>query len=167
MSDLGIGGLSTQGENALDEAHRNGLSFVGGSRLDFGGALATDRYIAAIRNPVTSGRTAFIYAVALYTSVTQWFRWAKNPTLDSPTISASARSLNLANPGVSVMEMMTDTTVPTAADFWTAETRVTANAPVPLRFANPIPLAPGDTFAIVGDSSAAQQTCANVYYFER
>lgn len=148
-------------------AHSAGLNFVGGERLNFGGALATNRYVAAIRNPSTNTKVAYVYAVVLYTSVVQWFRWAVNPSLDSPEAVEPARSLNLANPGTPTMEMWSDTVAPGVADFWSPETRVTSNAPVPLQFPRPVPVPPGITFAVIGESSATQETCANVYFYEK
>lgn len=160
-------GTTVRTTNDLLAAHAAGLNFVGGTRLNFGGLAATDRYVAAITNPATSGRLAFIYAVVYYTSATQWFRYAQGPTLHSPTAEPKARSLNLAGPAVSAMEMWSDETLPTTADMWDSETRVTVNAPVPLQFPAPIPLAPGQSFAVIGDSSASQSTCANVYFYEK
>lgn len=150
-------------------AHVLGRHYVGGRRRNFGGLAADERYVEALRNPTNSGHLALIYAVVLYTSATQWFRWVLDPTLSAnvEVTAPAGRSFNLPRPAVSAMEMMSDTTVPTAADYWGAETRVTNNAPVPLRFALPVPVAPGMTFAVVGDSSAAQETCANVYFYER
>lgn len=149
------------------QAHQAGLNFVGGERLNFGGALSTARYVAAIRNPGTNTKIAYVYAVVLYTDTTQWFRWAVNPTLSAPSAVEAPRSLNLANPGTPTMEMWADTTVPTTADFWSPETRVTANGGVPLSFPRPVAIAPNTTFAVIGESSAAQQTCANVYFYEK
>lgn len=156
-----------QGGDDLTTAHRNGLNFVTGDRRDFGGVLGTERYVAAIRNPTGNTKVAYVYGVVFYTNTTQWFRYALNPTLDSPEAGGAPQSLNFANMGTATIESMTDTIVPTTATFWSPETRVTNSAPVTLQFPRPVVIPPGVTFAVVGESSAAQETCANVYFYEK
>lgn len=162
-----VDGTTVRMTNDLLAAHAIGRNYVGGKRLNIGGALSSARYVAALRNPADSGRVAFIYAVVLYTNSTQWFRWAQNPVLSTPTVEDPARSLNLANPDLSAVEMISAVTAPTDAEYWDPETRVTTNAPVPLQFPTPVPIPPGMTFAVVGDSSSGQETSANVYFYEQ
>lgn len=158
---------AAQGVDDLTIAHQNGLNFVMGDRRDFGGVLGTERYVAAMRNPATNTKVAYVYAMVFYTNTTQWFRYALNPTLDSPEAGGAPQSLNFANMGTATVETMTDTIVPANATFWAPETRVTSNAPVLLQFPRPAVIPPGVTFAVVGDASAAQETCANVYFYEK
>lgn len=162
-----VDGTTIRLTNDALAAHAAGRFYVGGRRRNIGGALSSARYVAALRNPPTSGVVAYIVACVFYTNVTQWFRWVEDPDLASPQTDDPAHSLNLAGPTPSQVTMLTDTVAPTTAPYWQPETRVTLNGAVPLAFPVPVPIPPGKTFATVGDASSAQETCANVYFYEK
>lgn len=154
-------------KSPLDIHHAAGRAYLGGARVSLGGALSTDRSVMQLSNPAGSGKLLYVYGIVIYTSVAQWFRYAEDPTLDSPVLAGAPKALNMAvAPVASAAEVHYDELQPAAATYWSTETRVGADAPARVQLPAPIILPPGKSLAIVGDSSAAQETGVNAYWWE-
>lgn len=147
----------------------HGRAYVAGDRLDVGGSLSNDVPAFHAENPSGSGVVIQAVRLVLYTSVTQWFRYAEDVPigdLNNPSDAGTPRQFDRSKADDSALVVNSATGFDVEPTWWAQETRVTNNGEVVLPLGLFV-LPPGKTFVVAGDDSNSQQTQVTFYYIEQ
>lgn len=142
-----------------------GKAFITGAAITLGGLASTDRACLQVVNPATSTKVMFLFAMTVYSSITQQVVYMEDATMGGTPTAMTPFNINRAHPATSLMTASYSTAAPTGGAAWPNESRVQSSAPLNLQFP-PIVLPPGKSLLIRGTVGDAQTFTANAYWFE-
>lgn len=150
---------------ALSRKVGEGKVFIAGAAITLGGLASTERACLQVVNPATSTKALYIFALTVYSSITQQVVYMENAEMGGTPTVMTPFNINRASAVTSIATASSSTAAPTGGASWPNQSRVQGDAPLNLQFP-PIVLPPGKSLLIRGTIGDAQTFTANAYWFE-